>query len=87
MTEEAKNSVVEMKDDSRFGANTSLAICKVWLTVAAIADGFQGMCRRHESDVHCKLAVRCNSARLQNREIQEIAGNSVRAAQEPAPII
>ncbi len=70
MAEEAKSSAVEMKDDSRFRAITSLAICKVWLTVAAIADGFEGMCRRRESVVPCKLAAHCNSARFENRQTQ-----------------
>ncbi|MGB9336447.1 MAG: hypothetical protein WCB14_15680 [Candidatus Acidiferrales bacterium] len=87
MAEVAKSSVVEMKDDSRFRANTLPAICKVYLTLASIADGFQGMCRRPESDVPCKLAARRNSARLQNRETQEIAGNRVQAALEPTPFI
>jgi hypothetical protein len=66
MAEEAKTSVVEMKDDSRFRANTSLVICKVWLTVAAIADGFHGMCLHRESDIHCKAGYA-----LQLREIAE----------------
>jgi hypothetical protein len=42
MAEEAKSWVVETKDDSRFCANASPAICKFWLTLASIADGFHG---------------------------------------------
>jgi len=66
MAEEANSSVVEMKDDSRFRANTSLAICKVWLTVASIADGFQHKRHHRESDIHCKAGYA-----LQLREIAE----------------
>jgi hypothetical protein len=76
-----------MKEDRRFRTNTSRTICKVYPTLASIADGFQSRRRDRENGVPGIVAARYNSARLQNRETQKIADNSVRAAFRPTLFI